>query len=226
MHISPSNNNSVSSLDSNPILNLLRHTRIILPLWLCVVILSFSFGCSDEHPTNPSSQVLAERALEKYQSDVLSEIRSQARLVFASMAVTKTAVADDSKIWGKKIGLYSFDTYLRAYIDLSQLKPEDIKWDDEAKSVLVTLPPVEIEIAGRDMTLREDYTNIGLLRSSFDSRDRAKAKEHANRDFRREFERDSSFRKILEDQARRKAQAYFKSFFSANGFTATIDFRK
>lgn len=212
-----------------PTLNTLR--RLSSPFRRLLVLSSLSVlllcvGCADNKESHESPQILAQRAFEKYQANVLNEIKSRSQMVFASMAVTKTAIADDSKIWGKKIGLYSYDTYLRAYIDLDQLREEDIVWDDEAKSVHVTLPPIRVELAGRDMTLREDYTNIGLLRSSFDSRDRAKAKELANRDFRREFETDSSFRRILEERARQKAVAYFQSFFSNNGYTASIDFRK
>lgn len=193
---------------------------------LVLVAALLSGSCSGGNDPKVSAQQLADEAFQRYRTEVLTEIRNQSRMIFASMSVTKTAVADDSKLWGKKIGLYSYDTYLRAFIDLSQLTDKDIEWDDEAKTVHVTLPPIRVEMSGRDMTLREDYTNIGLLRSSFDSRDRAKAKEIANRDFRKEFQRDATFRRILEDKARQKATSYFQSFFSKNGYTATIDFRK
>lgn len=161
----------------------------------------------------------------KHHADLVGAMQSHSRMVFASMAVTKTAVADDSRLWGKRIGVYSYDTYVRAWIDLSQLQPGDLKFDDDAKTVDVSLPPISVEIAGRDLTLHEDYTNIGLLRPRFSSADRARAKELANRDFRKEFNSDSSFRRILTDKATSKATAYFQDFFSRNGYTATVHFK-
>ncbi|MDE6556597.1 MAG: DUF4230 domain-containing protein [Duncaniella sp.] len=157
------------------------------------------------------------------------EIRSVDNMVFASMAITKTARIDDSSgEWykiGKRIAVYSYDTYLEAYIDLSQLKPEDVVVDEKNRTVSITLPPVQTELAGRDMTLRREYDNVGKFRSPIDARERALLKEKANESLKAELAENPRFRNQLVEQARRRAEAYFSALCEAAGYKAHISFR-
>ena len=114
---------------------------------------------------------------------------------------------------------------MQAYIDLSELKPEDVKFDDNAKTVRITLPAVETELAGRDMPMRKEYENIGPLRSNLDSKERAEMKELANRSLKKEIEENTAFNRQLTETAKRKARQYFKTIFEANGYTASVDFK-
>ncbi|MDE7160643.1 MAG: DUF4230 domain-containing protein [Muribaculaceae bacterium] len=189
-----------------------------------LTFLMLAFGgasCSD----TSGSKDDATPDMKAFHSDLYRELTRTDRMVFASMSVTKTAVTDDSKLWGKRIGVYSYDTYLRASVDMSRFSPDDLIFDDDAHTVTVTLPPVEVDLSGRDMTLREEYTNIGLLRSRFGSAERAKAKEAANKDFKKELARNDSFKKIITERAQNKARDYFRSFFESNGYEATINFK-
>ena len=70
------------------------------------------------------------------------EITSVNKLVLSSMAINKIGEYDDESNWkiGKRIAVYSYDTYMRAYIDLSLLKPEDFVIDETAKTAELTLP--------------------------------------------------------------------------------------
>ena len=114
---------------------------------------------------------------------------------------------------------------MRAYIDLSAMQMDDMVYDEDTKTVRVTLPPVRTEIAGRDMEMRKEYENIGPLRSNLDSKERAEIKEKANASFKKEVEDNPEFRRQLIDAAERKARKYFETLFEANGYTASVDFK-
>lgn len=115
---------------------------------------------------------------------------------------------------------------MRAYIDLSELQPDDFIFDDDNMKVRVILPPVRTEITGRDMGMRKEYENIGLLRSELDSKERAEIKEKANASFKKEVENNPVFKKRLTDTAERKARAYFENLFASRGYHAEVVFGK
>ena len=124
-----------------------------------------------------------------------------------------------------RIAVYSYDSYMRAYIDLSALQMDDLIFDEDAKTVKVTLPSVMTEITGRDMEMRKEYENIGIMRSDLDSKERAEIKEKANASFKAEIEENPMFRQQLIASAERKARKYFEAIFEANGYTPSIDFK-
>lgn len=161
------------------------------------------------------------------QPDFYHEVKSVDKMVFAKMTITKTATMEDSKWYtiGKRIAIYSYDSYMRAYIDLSALQMDDIVVDETNKTVRLTLPPVITEVTGRDMQMRKEYENIGLLRSDLDSKERAEIKEKANASFKKEIEDNPVFKKQLVESAKHKARKYFETFFNANGYEASIDFK-
>ncbi|MDE5786806.1 MAG: DUF4230 domain-containing protein, partial [Duncaniella sp.] len=109
--------------------------------------------------------------------------------------------------------------------DLSELQMDDLVFDDRARTVNVTIPPVVTEITGRDPEMHKVYDNIGILRSDIDAKERAEIKEKANASFKAEIEENPTFRRQLTDAAQRKARKYFETIFEANGYTATIDFK-
>ena len=160
-------------------------------------------------------------------TELYQEIKSVDKMVFASMSITKTAKTESSKWYtvGKRIAVYSYDTYMRAYIDLSSLQMDDLVFDEKNKTVKVTLPPVMTETTGRDMEMRKEYENIGLLRSDLDSKERAEMKELANASFKTEIEENPKFRQQLIESAERKARDYFENIFKAKGYTASINFK-
>ncbi|MDE6017932.1 MAG: DUF4230 domain-containing protein [Muribaculaceae bacterium] len=160
-------------------------------------------------------------------TDLYQEIKSVDKMVFATMSISKTAKMESSDWYtvGKRIAVYSYDSYMRAYIDLSALQMEDLVFDDDAKTVKVTLPPVVTEIMGRDMEMKKVYDNIGSLRDSLDSKERAEIKEIANASFRKEVVDNPMFKEQLTEAAKRKARKYFETIFEANGYTASVDFK-
>ena len=184
----------------------MKHILYLLTVVLCLV------GCQKKENTDHT---------------LYQEIKSVDKMVFANMAITKTAVFenDDWYTVGKRIAAYSYDSYLRAYIDLSELQEDDLKFNDETMTVKVTLPPVITEVTGRDMVMRKEYENIGTFRKTLDSKERAQIKEKANESFTKEIVENPMFNKQLVDAAKRKARAYFEALFKANGYSASIDFK-
>lgn len=160
-------------------------------------------------------------------TELYQEIKSVDKMVFSSMAITKTAKmeSDDWYTIGKRIAVYSYDTYMQAYIDLSALQMDDLVFDESNKTVKVLLPPVKTEVTGRDMEMRKEYENIGNLRDKLDSKERAEIKEKANASFKTEIEENPMFKEQLTEAAKRKARKYFETIFEANGYTASIDFK-
>ncbi|MDE6484418.1 MAG: DUF4230 domain-containing protein [Duncaniella sp.] len=174
-----------------------------------------------------AAAMLASCAKAPDNTELYQEIKSVDKLVLASMAITKTATMESSGWYtvGKRIAVYSYDSYMRAYIDLSELQMDDLVFDDRTKTVKVTLPPVVTELTGRDPEMHKVYDNIGILRSGIDAKERAEIKEKANASFKAEVEENPTFRRQLTDAAQRKARKYFETIFEANGYTATIDFK-
>lgn len=161
-------------------------------------------------------------------TEIYQELKSTDKLVFASMSVTKTAKLEDSEWYkvGKRIAVYSYDSYLRGYVDMNELQPDDIEFDDVNKKVTLILPPVRTEVTGRDMTMRREYENIGLLRSEIDSKERAAMKEQANSSFVEEVEENPEFLMRLRESTEQKARQYFEALFAEEGYTAKVVFKK
>lgn len=177
------------------------------------------------------------------QRNYLSEVKSANKLVLAQMTISKMATIDDidlSKADGMKqlaAGLmdavkvgnrkaaYSYDTYLKAYIDLSSLTPDDVKVDDATRTITLTLPPVQTEFAGRDMEIREDHYRVSGLRSEIDPKERAEIKEKMNAALKQEVEEKSEFRSRLEAEARTKADTYFKALLGSDGYSVIVNFK-
>lgn len=161
-----------------------------------------------------------------HHTSIYEEIRHVNKMEFASMAVTKTVKTERSDWYkvGKRIAVYSFDTYLKAYINLYEFEMENMEFDEENKTVKVTLPPVKVEIAGRDMEMKKEYENVGIFRTEIDSKERARMKEKASADLKKELEGNPEYKQRLEDSARRKARSYFENLFKNAGYTAYIRF--
>lgn len=175
--------------------------------------------------------LLVESCAQSPSTGLYEEIKSADKMVFASMSITKvpqwTDEGDFWRLeWGKRIAAYSYSTYMRAYIDLSELQIDDLDFDDRAMTVKVTLPPVVTELVGRDMDMKKEYDNFtGMRTSGLDGKELALMKERANASLLKELERNPMFKKRLVEEARRKARRYFETIFKQAGYTASIDFR-
>lgn len=184
-------------------------------------------------------------AEEEQRDNVLfSEVKSVDKLILARMTVSKMATIDDIPLseaeglkqtsaalldalkLGKRKAAYSYDTYLRAYIDLSNLTPDDVKVDESTKTITLSLPPVTTEYLGRNMEIREDHYRVTGLRSEIDVDERAALKEQMNTVLKNEVKNKPMFRNKLVTEAKAKAEAYFSSMLGKDGYKVIINFKE
>lgn len=170
-----------------------------------------------------------------------SELRDVNKLTLARMTISKMATIDDLKLdeaqglkqqatalldavkIGDRIGVYSYDTYLTAYMDMSALRPEDVVIDESNHTITLNLPPVRTEFSGRDMRMSENHYRVTGLRGNIGPKERAQLKEKMNDHLRKEVEQDSRFIATLTEQARSKATAWFSSLIEQAGYTPVIN---
>lgn len=176
--------------------------------------------------------------------NVAEQLRDVERLELASMTVSKVGVIKDPgfgeseglagkaqalfdgiKI-GKRIGVYSYNTYLNAYIDLSELLPEDVVVDASSHTASIVLPPVRIMVEGRDPELHEEHLRVTGLRSRITPEERAALKGRMAAEVSRELRADKSVETALRSSAEAKARMWITELMSNWGYNATVTFRK
>lgn len=174
---------------------------------------------------------------------VYSELKDVKTLTLAEMTLNKVGTIDDMT-WdkarglsqsigaivnnfkaGKRIGVYSYNTYLQAYVELGELRDEDVAVDEDRRFVRLTLPPVRTRFLGRDVDIREEHLRVTGLRSSITPQERARVKEVMNRTLKAEVEGNSALKSRLEDEARTKAREFFTILLKNRGYESEITFR-
>lgn len=176
------------------------------------------------------------------QRTLCSDLRSVNKLVLAQMSVSKMATIDDLKpseaqgmkqtaaalMDAVKIGdrkaAYSYRTYMRAYVDLSELGPDDVEVDPEEHVITVRLPEIRTEYAGRDAAITEEHYRVTGLRSNVNAGERAEVKERMNTALKQEVEQNPAFRRMLLDKARAKAVTAMQSLAATDGYTVEVEF--
>ncbi len=159
--------------------------------------------------------------------NVYEEIIKTDKLVLASMTINKIGEYDDESDWkiGKRIAVYSYNTYLIAYIDLSQLSPEDIDIDNTDGTASISLPPIKTEYRGRDISMKEEHYRVTGLRSQIGPKERAELKEKMNSSLKKEVESDPNFKTTVVEAAKRKAEIFFKQLFASRNLNVTVNFK-
>lgn len=178
------------------------------------------------------------------QNTFYSEVKSVNKLVLAQMTISKMATIDDLSLSeakglkqsvaaigdaikiGNRKAAYSYDTYMRAFIDLTNLQPTDVTVDESSKTITLTLPAIQTEYVGRDAEIREDHYRVTGLRSEIDAEERAKIKEQMNTALKTEVEQNPIFRDKLSMQARGKANTYFSSLAARDGYNVIVKFKE
>ena len=174
----------------------------------------------------------------------VSEIRSLNKLVVGQMTISKMASVDDLKLdeadgmkqtasalisaikIGDRKAAYSYDTYLQAFIDLSDLDADDVVVDEDEKTITITLPPVQTEFRGRDMGIREEHYRVTGLRSSINPDERARLKEKMNAALKREVEQDATFREALKAKGEQKAAKVIEKLVATDGYSVNVKFKE
>lgn len=204
-----------------PLRNLIVKTSLI------AVLAAVSAGCEQRQESpqlyprlkDVSRLTLAEMSVNKMGS-VTDMTAARARTLNQKIG----ALVASMKI-GDRVGVYSYHTYLQAFIDLSQLTPDDVELTPEGVCRL-TLPPVQTEYLGRDVGLKEEHYRVTGLRSDIKSEERARLKEVMNEVLKQEIEDNPEFRRRLVAEAETKARGYFTVLLRDWGYESEIKFRK
>lgn len=110
-------------------------------------------------------------------------IREMGALATTQYSISKIVKANDNQTWykvGDRKILMSVDATVKAGIDLSQLKKEDIQIN--GKSIRISLPPPQIlSLQIPPEKIKLEYEEVGLLRSGFDQSERTRLLEQAER---------------------------------------------
>lgn len=176
--------------------------------------------------------------------DVYSRLQNVSRLELSRMTVGKVGMISDPAFGdargiigkaeamldavkvGKRIGVYSYDTYLTAYIDLSELSADDIDIDRESGTAHVILPPVRVMVDGREPQLHEEHYRVTGLRSSITPEERAALKAQMAREVNKELSNSKSSADALKASAEAKAKAWFTQLLENWGYEAQVEIRK
>lgn len=206
-----------------------KFERTLATIALCIGVILTAAGC--QHKEESAGNIF------------YSEMKSVNKLVLAQMAVSKMATIDDLKLSdaqglkqtveavgdalkiGSRKAAYSYNTYLRAYIDLSTLNPEDVKIDDTSKTIDIDLPEIQTEVQGRDPGIKEEHYRITGLRSKIDPEERASIKEKMNTAVKKEIQENPEFRNRLVAQAKSKAITYFQEMGQQIGYNVNVNFK-
>ncbi|MDE6299480.1 MAG: DUF4230 domain-containing protein [Muribaculaceae bacterium] len=172
--------------------------------------------------------------------DFYEQLHNVKRLELGRMTVRKVGMIEDphtqtsgviGKVesllqplkYGKRIGVYSYDTYLVAYIDLSRLQPGDVTVDEENKRVTVSLPPIEIMTDGREPELHEDHYRVTGMRSQITPQERAALKRRMAAEVKKEMENDTEGKNRLKQTAEIKAKGWVLRFLREQGYDAEVE---
>lgn len=111
-------------------------------------------------------------------SSTLSGMREQNRLTSFIASYVAVVTSEQSRL-----GLTARKTLImpgtvRYEVDLGKLEPEDLSWNESAKELTVTLPPIEIAGPQVDLNAIREYDGGGLLMRLTDAEQRL---DEANR---------------------------------------------
>ncbi len=175
--------------------------------------------------------------------DVYESLREVNRLELARMTVGKVGMVSDPA-WedmntlegkarvllnsvkvGKRIGVYSYDTYVTAYIDLSKLRPDDIVVDRDAGTVDILLPRVEVCVEGRDPLLHEEHYRVTGMRSQITPQERAALKARMAKEVNNEIATSRKNVEALRKSAEQKARVWISGLTQDWGLASKVEFR-
>lgn len=187
---------------------------------LCWLLL----GCSQEQV--PGGEDLL-RDLNEVQKLDLLEVRTEETIIVSGSPYTLASIRslDDAAHYveellraGDRVGVYSFASYVGAYIDLRGLGPEDVRVDERQKSVALTLPPVQVEPLGRETTLTKLHERVTGTRKGISNEERTQLQNRASELLRKKVRPGEPLHTELVLRAQDKARAYYTGVLHARGY--------
>lgn len=120
---------------------------------------------------------------------------------------------------GDRVGVYSFDREVSAYLDLDKLAQEDLRIDPRSHSVSIVLPAVEVRQKGRLPELRVLHERVTGTRESITPSERRAICEKACDLSASHFAPGAKGYERLVGKAKEKGREFFKQMFAQQGYT-------
>ncbi|KQM65148.1 hypothetical protein ASE75_07545 [Sphingomonas sp. Leaf17] len=197
---------------------LLKTAGVLLLLVLAALLLAWGVQRYVTQRLSPDPTTIASASLQG--------VREQNRL--SAFAARYVAVVTSRQ---ERMGLSTQKTLImpglvRYEVDMSKLTQRDVAWDAATSTLLVTLPPIEVEGPQVDMNAIREYGSGGLLATLTDAESRLDA---ANRragqvELVRQA-RDAMPMKLARDATRRAVEGSFAMPLRAAGLNATVKVR-
>ncbi len=197
---------------------LLKTAGVLLLLVLAALLLAWGVQRYVTQRLSPDPTTIASASLQG--------VREQNRL--SAFAARYVAVVTSRQ---ERMGLSTQKTLImpglvRYEVDMGKLTQRDVAWDAATSTLLVTLPPIEVEGPQVDMNAIREYGSGGLLATLTDAESRLDA---ANRragqvELVRQA-RDAMPMKLARDATRRAVEGSFAMPLRAAGLDATVKVR-
>ncbi len=206
-------------------------SRISRCVWLCLLLALV--GCKSE-----SSQDLPTllRDLGEVRKLDLVEMRTEETIIISGSPYTLATIRslddavgyiDDLLRTGNRVGVYSFVSYVGAFVDLSSLAAADVRVDPSRHRVELTLPAVQVEPLGRGTTLEKLHERVTGTQKSITNEERTALQNKASELLRRRIEPGEPLYNELVVRGQNKARAYFVGMLHARGYDeVTVSFQK
>lgn len=153
---------------------------------LCVLV-----GLSMCSKRNKPEELLQAAIVQQYESVgklLLTETTLQKAITLQDPQITfydinsfkdfATWLGQQTKV-GNRVGIYSFEATLVSYTDLTGFSEADVTYDTEQQRLTIYIAPIQIELRGRDFTLKTEYEYVAPLREAITPQDRARIKDRA-----------------------------------------------
>ncbi len=165
----------------------LRYPRLLLLSALLCTLVSLPSCSKRKKP----EELLQEAIVQQYQSVgklLLTETTLQKAVTLQDPKISfydidsfkdfATWLGNQTKV-GNRVGIYSFDATLVSYTDLTGFSADDVSYDSDKQQLTVYISPIQVELRGRDFTLRTEYEYVAPLRDAITPQDRARVKNRA-----------------------------------------------
>lgn len=205
----------------------MRQVSRLFPLWLILLLV----GCSTEKL--PDETELFHNLREVRKLDLL-EMRTEETIIISGSPYTLQSIRslddamgylDDLLRTGNRVGVYSFESYVGAFIDLGALDEQAVRVDVQRKEVSLTLPAVQVEPLGRGTTLTKLHERVTGTRKNITNEERTALQNKASELLRRRIAPGMPLYTDLVIRAQDKARAYYTGMLHARGYeVVTVSF--
>lgn len=123
---------------------------------------------------------------------------------------------------GDRVGIYSFENFSIAYIDLAQFSDEDITLNPSRQSIHLHLPAIQVEPIGRSGKVRKLHERVTGMEQNITSEERRLMQNKASELAIKALAPGTQKHQDLVAQAEQKARAYFTGMLHSRGYSEVV----